>query len=265
MMNTIPTILILLLYLLLMYLKNEKTRIPAAFLSQACKILGDTNAGLTGSEIVTYCVDFADRFNIDIPYSEYPFFDSPNKRTALLKNLQAFTPEQQYIIIKELCELDKWSDDPKIKDLKIKLISRYGSMFQGSECINEILIEETKHWLDGFKKSKQNYLNALEKFNNGVYLRNSLDDLRLSLELLLQEIFKNSKSLENQIPEVGSMVTSKGGSKEFTSMFKKLVEYYTKYQNTYIKHDDRVMELEIEFIFELTSSFMKHFVRLSER
>jgi len=98
-----------------------------------------------------------------------------------------------------------------------------------------------------------------------VFLRNSLDDLRLSLELLLQEIFGNSKSLENQINEVGSMVISKGGSKEFANMFQKLVEYYTKYQNTYIKHDDRVMELEIEFIFELTSSFMKHFVRLSDR
>ena len=138
-------------------------------------------------------------------------------------------------------------------------------MFQGSECINKILIEETKHWLEPYAKSKQNYLYALNKFNNGVFLRNSLDDLRLSLELLLQEIFGNSKSLENQINEVGSMVISKGGSKEFANMFQKLVEYYTKYQNTYIKHDDRVMELEIEFIFELTSSFMKHFVRLSDR
>ena len=84
----------------------------------------------------------------------------------------------------------------------------------------------------------------MEKFKNGVFLRNSLDDLRLSLELLLQEIFGNSKSLENQISEVGTMVISKGGSKEFANMFQKLVEYHTKYQNTYIKHDDRVMELE---------------------
>jgi len=237
--------------------------IPITFLSYACDILADTKTGLTGSKIVEYCVAFAVRYGIEIPYNKYPFFDSPNKRTALLKNLQAFKPEQQYLIIKELCELDKWSDDPKIKDLKIKLISRFGSLFQGSECINEILIEETKHWLEPFTKAKQNYLKALEKFNNGVFLRNSLDDLRLSLELLLQEIFGNSKSLENQISEVGSMVTLKGGSKEFANMFQKLVEYYTKYQNTYVKHNDRVMELEIEFIFELTSSFMKHFVRLS--
>jgi len=237
--------------------------LPITFLSYACNILADTKAGLTGSKIVEYCTAFAVRYGIDIPYKEYPFFDRSNKRRVLLKNLMAFKPEQQYLIIKELCELDKWSDDPKIKDLKIKLISRFGSLFHGSECINEILIEETKNWLEPFKKAKQNYLKALEKFNNGVFLRNSLDDLRLSLELLLQEIFGNSKSLENQISEVGSMVTLKGGSKEFANMFQKLMEYYTKYQNTYVKHNDRVMELEIEFIFELTSSFMKHFVRLS--
>lgn len=46
-------------------------------------------------------------------------------------------------------------------------------------------------------------------------------------------------------------------------MFQKLVEYYSKYQNTYIKHNDWVIEEEVEFIFEITSSFMKHFVRMN--
>jgi len=48
-------------------------------------------------------------------------------------------------------------------------------------------------------------------------------------------------------------------------MFVKLIDYYTKYQNNYVKHDAAVIEEEIEFIFELTSSFMKHLVRLSQR
>jgi len=93
--------------------------IPITFLSHACDILADTNAGLTGSKIAEYCAAYAVDYNVDIPYGTYPFFDSPNKRTALLKNLQAFKPEQQYAIIKELCELEKWSDESKIKDLKI--------------------------------------------------------------------------------------------------------------------------------------------------
>jgi len=96
-----------------------------------------------------------------------------------------------------------------------------------------------------------------------VFTRNLLDDLRLSLELLLKGIFKNSKSLENQIELLGEYLKEKGGSKELTNMFVKLVDYYSKYQNTYVKHDDAVIEEEIEFIFEITSSFMKHIVRLS--
>lgn len=37
--------------------------------------------------------------------------------------------------------------------------------------------------------------------------------------------------------------------------------YYAGYQDTYVKHDDVVITSEIDLIFELTSSFIKHFVR----
>jgi hypothetical protein len=47
-------------------------------------------------------------------------------------------------------------------------------------------------------------------------------------------------------------------------MFEKLIDYYTKYQNTYVKHDDSVLNTEVEFILEITSSFMKHLVRLAK-
>jgi hypothetical protein len=104
---------------------------------------------------------------------------------------------------------------------------------------------------------------ALHKHDNGVFRRNTLDDLRLALELLLCDLFGNGKSLENQVPAVGQFVRSKGGSKELANMFQKLVDYYASYQNTYVKHDDAVITSEIEIIFELTASFMKHFLRLS--
>ena len=88
------------------------------------------------------------------------------------------------------------------------------------------------------------------------------DDLRLALEKLLRAVFVNKKSLENQIGFVGSYIKKRGGSTELANMFVKLVDYYSKYQNSYVKHDDSVIEEEIEFIFEITSSFMKHLIRL---
>ena len=48
-------------------------------------------------------------------------------------------------------------------------------------------------------------------------------------------------------------------------MFRILVGYYSKYQNTFVKHNDLVIEEEIEFIFEMTSSFMKHLVKMKIR
>ncbi len=87
---------------------------------------------------------------------------------------------------------------------------------------------------------------------------------RLSLELLLRSLLGNAKSLENQIPAIGTFVRDRGGSPELANMFQKLVDYFSKYENTYVKHDDAVIVAEVEFVFELTSSFMKHFIRLSK-
>jgi hypothetical protein len=119
--------------------------------------------------------------------------------------------------------------------------------------------------LAGFPAALAPYNEAVQKHANQVFLRNVLDDMRLSLELLLKAVLGNEKSLENQIPQLGGFIKEKGGSSELANMFVKLVDYYTKYQNSYVKHDDAVIEEEVEFVIELTSSFMKHLVRLSYR
>jgi hypothetical protein len=46
-------------------------------------------------------------------------------------------------------------------------------------------------------------------------------------------------------------------------MFSKLIDYCCKYQNTYVKLNDAVIEEEVEFIIEITAAFMKHFVQLA--
>ena len=239
--------------------------IPIIFINFAAEILGDTNTGLSGSQIAQSCSSYAIDFDVEIPYPEYPFPKQlPNKRTALRENLKAFSPAQQFKIIKELCELQKFKHDAKVKDLKIKLITRYGHLSGGNNTdeINEPLIEETKHWLGEYPESLGLFEEALEKSHNNVFKRNLLDDLRLSLEKLLQALFSNKKSLENQLSEIGLFIKDRKGSKELSNMFVKLIDYYAKYQNTYVKHDDAVIETEIEIIFEITSSFMKFLLRI---
>ncbi|WP_353100850.1 hypothetical protein [Myroides odoratus] len=241
--------------------------IPNTFIENAGAILGDTNYGLSGAEIANKLSAYAFDFNIDIPFPSSPFPSDgsvPNKRFALKKNLEKFNPEQQFKIIKELCEVDKFKNVKKVKDLKLKLITRYGHLNTEADTVNEILVEETRHWLHDYEIALKVYISALEKFKNNIFERNLLDDLRLSLELLVMEILGNSKSLENQLSDLGQFISLNNGSKELGNMFQKLIEYFTKYQNTYVKHDNKVIEEEIEFILEITSSFMKHFIRMNK-
>ncbi|MAW86456.1 MAG: hypothetical protein CMJ42_08000 [Phyllobacteriaceae bacterium] len=243
----------------------EDEKIPPTFIRYAADILGDTHRGLSANEIVKETTAYAVEFDIDLPHPTYPF-DVPSKRAALYDNLMAFTGPQQYRIISELCRHRSFGfKRSKSRDeLKLRLATRY-AQFAGDESakVNDTLIEETRHWLDGYPESLSLYNGALEKYGHGVFHRNLLDDLRLALEKLLRDVLGNSKSLENQFGFLGSYIKERGGSKELANMFQKLVEYYAGYQNTYVKHNDAVIEEEIEFIFEITSSFMKHLVRLS--
>jgi hypothetical protein len=239
--------------------------IPATFINYASDTLAETHEGLSGSRIAEYCSAYAIDFEVDIPFPEYPFpSELPNKRTALRENLKVFNPSQQFKIIKELSELPHFENNAGVKDLRIKLISRYGALGEGNtkEEINESLIEETQHWLSEYPDALKLYNECLEKHSNGIHQRNLLDDLRLSLETLLKNVLENNKSLENQIAELGKYINERNGSKELNNMFLKLIDYFSKYQNTYVKHNDDVNENEIEITIEMASSFMKFIVRI---
>ena len=72
----------------------ETEKIKDSFISHASDILGDTNRGLTGSQIVKLCNSYAVDFDVKIPITSPDFgkFGSiaPNKRTELYKNLREF-------------------------------------------------------------------------------------------------------------------------------------------------------------------------------
>lgn len=175
---------------------------PSTFLTHASDVLGDTTNGLSGSNIAKAFVGYAFELNVDIPYGSYPFINVPNKRTALLENLKQFEPIDQYKIIRELCEHPNLHHpiSDSINKLKIQLIARYAHQFGSvsSETLNVTLVEETKHWLADYPNSLRLYGDALTKFNNNIFERNLLDDLRLSLELLLKAIDFFHKSFFTQ-------------------------------------------------------------------
>ena len=239
---------------------REIDKMSVPFITYASDILGDTEKGLSGTQIVKYSSLYAVEYHVDIPYGIYPFLEgTPNKRTALNYNLQAFNGYQQYEIINHLCDLPLFSDNEEVKKLKIKLINEYSKFSINKEngLNNRELIIKTKHWLGMYPKSLKLYEEALTQYNNNIFQRNTLDNMRLSFEILLKDVLNNNKSLENNFGEIGKYLKTKNFSNELRNMLVKLVEYYSKYQNEYIKHDDNVNKNEIEFIIELTSIMMK--------
>lgn len=240
-------------------------RISTAFLQRAAEVLAPT---VSGSKIVSFCSAFAADFGVDIPHAALPL--TVNKKTALFENLRAFEPAQQYQVIFELS--DRASGDPTatldtksaISQLKLTLLSQYFHLSSSKTDRGNLpaVVSEVRHWLADYPTARKTYEEALQKLNGGIFTRNALDDLRLSLEAFLRELLSNDRSLEKQVTEVGRYVKGRGGSAELANMFEKLIDYYSKYQNTYVKHDDAVPMSEAEFVLELTACFMKHLMRI---
>lgn len=245
-----------------------ESEIPVVFLSKAADILADTNSGLSGSQIVRAINTYSDRWNIKIPHPTYPF-EAANKRTALYESLRAFSASQQFQIIEELCEHHSFAvgapSRTERQKLKAELFTRFGNLRSNKEVreLDVPLIDEARHWLHQHPKTLALLEQAKLKYDARIFQRSLIDDLRLALELLLKSVLNNSKSLENQIPLIGTKLKQHGASTQFINMFHKILDLYCKYQNDYVKHDDNLPEEEIEFIFEITASFMKHIVRIS--
>ena len=145
-------------------------KIDDVFLRHAADILADTNTGLTGSEIVKFCNSYAIDFNVNIPITSSNFgsFGSvvPNKRTALYKNLVAFNACQQFKIIKELSELDKFTNNEDVKKLKAQLYESFGRFDTSATPSKEsttpqtadVIAEVIKVLLDMYNNDDEMYL-----------------------------------------------------------------------------------------------------------
>lgn len=101
---------------------------------------------------------------------------------------------------------------------------------------------------------------AAEKYEEGGADRNALDDMRLCFEKVLQVIFSNDKSLENQKAAIGGILKGANLSVEYRNLLITLIDYYTKYQNNHVKHDDNINPYEVSFVVEFTCILMKQMI-----
>ena len=155
----------------------------------------------------------------------------------------------------------------KVSNIKAKILfsdDLYQIFPLDIEFLNKPLVTDILNWLNKYPKAKQNFQKALKKARNTSNYRNIIDDLRLSLELFLKNVFSNDKSLEKQIDIIGNYLKEHNISKEISNMYIKLIDYYTKYNDNHAKHDDSIIEVEIDYIIYLTGCFIRFIVLIEE-
>lgn len=240
----------------------NKNQIDTSFIQRAADILAETDSPLSGNKIVSLCTAYAYDFNRSIPYSKYPN-DAPNKRTMLRDNLCVFEAKEQFKILKDFCELPDFSNNETVHELKIKLFQNYGQYAEVKLSDSELIIK-TKHWLENHPLSLKQYQSSLTKFEGGIFERNTLDDMRLALELLLKDLLYNDKSLENQYQLLGQLLQTKAISSEIRNLIISVLRYYADFQNHNVKHNEQINKNEIEYVIEQTSVIMKFLITVLE-
>lgn len=127
----------------------------------------------------------------------------------------------------------------------------------GAKLLDEKLVNDNLNWLSGYANAYKPFRSALEDLGVKGKERNVLDQLRLSLELLLKELLGNGKSLENQQAALGAYLKDKDTSPEIAQLYWKVVDFYCKYQNDKAKHGDNAKPDEVEFMLYQTGAMMR--------
>lgn len=237
------------------------------YLSYAARILADTNEGLSGSEICKFCNQYAVKYAKTIKHTKLPFAKGvSNKAQVLRENLACFEPDQQFVIIQDLCDLEKFSNNEQVNELKVILTKDYYHLAP-QEIAEQILetVNQVKNWLDGYPEAKKYYEGALEKMSCKIYKRNLLDDLRCSLEALVKDILQSKSSVENLKSDLGNYLKENNVNVEIRNLYITLLKFFLEYQNNNVKHNDLSKKIEVDFIFNQTTVLMQFLIVLHKQ
>ncbi len=138
----------------------------------------------------------------------------------------------------------------------------------GIKLRDEAAIEGNLIWLSRYPLVLKNFGEALKLYasKDAHQYRNMLDNLRFSVEQMLQAVLGNGKTLENQKPEFQNWLKRNGVHGTIGGMYHTvLFGYFTQYQNDAVKHhEDDYTAAEVEFVLYLTGTFLRFIQRLLE-
>lgn len=143
------------------------------------------------------------------------------------------------------------------KEVEETLLSYYSSDIE-----KDVIRDKIPLGLNKYPKIKDLFVKGLELKNNG-YIREAMDNMRLSLELVLNELLNNSKTLENQTSDdIGRFLKKKSCSQCAIKIFIDVKRTFQKFQNDSVKHKylGEVGSKDADFIVMLTTILIDYLI-----
>lgn len=149
---------------------------------------------------------------------------------------------------------DLYTIDDAFDEVKRLLDAHFGKGVLCNDTLDKtkVVAEE----LSSHTQSLELYKKAIDGFQKQQDYRHAMDDLRLSLELLLKEILSNDKSLENQEKDLNAYLGRGGISKEIIVGITGEMKALGRYFNEHEKHKDDIKIDDINCVVHGVSNIM---------
>lgn len=213
----------------------------------------------TKREIIDITQSFAKSVNKEVPITEV---GTETKQDILRENIGCFSDDE---ILDFMGQLEKLSYI-KYEDYlceEIDELLTYQDRGNGSGKSRNSITD----LLNGYPlKIKTQWRSACLSFDKGNY-RDSLDNMRLTIELLVKHVTRANKSLENQKENLGKFFKAKGINSEIVNLFWRMLNMYEIIQNHEVKHnvpEDLSCE-EITFLLNQSSVIIKFLIECDSK
>lgn len=129
---------------------------------------------------------------------------------------------------------------------------------KGDEILDSEIVLYCLDALYKYKDAYKNFINALKQYYEGNYTRNSADNLRVTLEVLVKELIsKPSFRLENSQRDLAPWLETNGVEVYLRNLICNTIKDYCTFQNEYVKHNDIIKKEYMEYLVYQTGVIVR--------
>ena len=228
-----------------------KNRIPLVLLND---VEDQISQHFSANELIDLTYEFAKSYNKSIPIDE-PNYGSFNKKELLSTNLNILSDNEKIEFLSQIKYHSRLCEDDFLRD-EIDLLVKDASngVIKARNSVSTLL--------ETYSIDLKNQWQRTYRFYDHLDYRNALDNMRLTIELLIKRITGSEASLENQKSALGKFFEDKDISKEVRNLFFKMLDMYEKIQNHEAKHNlpQNLNSKEIKFLMNQSTVIIKFLI-----